>query len=111
MQYMLLIYEDETQYSDEKALGDMVEQHRALVGSLGDAFKGGSGLGLSSTATTIRTGASSTKTVHDGPFVEAREQLGGYYLIDVPDLDAALDIARRVPIRGEGSVEVRPLME
>lgn len=49
--------------------------------------------------------------VHDGPFAEAKEQLGGFYLIDVPDLDAALAIAREVPLIGDGSIEVRPLID
>jgi hypothetical protein len=48
--------------------------------------------------------------VHDGPFAETREHLGGYYLIDVPDLDDALAIAKRVPVVDGGKVEVRPLM-
>ncbi|MEZ5230424.1 MAG: YciI family protein [Acidimicrobiales bacterium] len=47
----------------------------------------------------------------DGPFAETKEQLGGYYIIDVPDLDAALDWAAKTPLTGYGSVEVRPIME
>jgi hypothetical protein len=110
MQYMLLIYEDERQFEDKSVLENITQKHMALVGEIGDAFKTGSGLQLTATATTVRTAADGAKSVHDGPFAETREQLGGYYLVDVPDLDAALAIARRIPIRGEGSVEVRPLL-
>jgi hypothetical protein len=109
MQYMLLIYEEESQFADEGVLGDMIAKHRAFVGELGDAFKSGSGLGGSDTATTVRTAAGGARSIHDGPFAEAREQLGGYYVVEVPDLDAALAIARRIPICSTGSVEVRPM--
>jgi hypothetical protein len=109
MQYMLLIYEDEAQFADEAVLADMIARHRAFVAELGDAFKSGSGLGATDTATTIRTAAGGAQTLHDGPFAETREQLGGYYVVEVPDLDAALAIARRLPICTSGSVEVRPI--
>ena len=52
--------------------------------------------------------AGGASTVIDGPFAESKEQLAGYYLIDVPDLDAALEWAKRMPL-GDGSVEVRPV--
>jgi hypothetical protein len=58
----------------------------------------------------VRT-AGGAQTLHDGPFAETHEQLGGYYLIDVPDLDAAIAWARRIPAPGNGSVEVRPIVE
>jgi hypothetical protein len=58
----------------------------------------------------VRT-ADGAQTLHDGPFAETKEQLGGYYLIDAPDLDAALGWARRIPMPGKGSVEVRPVVE
>lgn len=109
MQYMLLIYEDEAQYADEGVLADMIAKHRAFVGELGAAFKSGSGLGGSDTATLVRTGADGAKTIHDGPFAEAREQLGGYYVVEVPDLDTALAVARRIPLRAAGAIEVRPM--
>jgi hypothetical protein len=71
---------------------------------------GGDGLQGVETATTVVTGADGVQTLHDGPFAETREQLGGYYLIDVPDLDAALAWARRMPVVPGGKVEVRPVM-
>jgi hypothetical protein len=62
------------------------------------------------TATTVVTDAGGGQSLHDGPFAETREQLGGYYLVDVPDLDAALAWARRIPVVPGGKVEVRPVM-
>ncbi|HEX9534649.1 MAG TPA: YciI family protein [Stellaceae bacterium] len=47
---------------------------------------------------------------HDGPFAETKEQLGGYYLVDVPDLAAAIAIAKKLPLSPGGSVEIRPLL-
>lgn len=110
MQYLILIYEDESQYADKAELQNITEKHMALVGELGEAFKGGAGLERVTTATTVRTAENGTQSIHDGPFAETREQLGGYYLIDVPDLDAALAIAKRVPLRLSGAIEVRPLI-
>lgn len=116
MQYMLMIYEDETIYGPDKnnaVLQEMVAKHMAFARDLGPARVGGAGLAGAVTATTVRTQAGAqggAKTIHDGPFAEAREQLGGFYLIDVPDLDAALAIAKRVPITEGGAVEVRPLL-
>jgi hypothetical protein len=107
---MLMIYEDERQYENQELLAEMVARHRAFVGELGEVFKSGSGLGGSDSATIVRTGADGAKTIHDGPFAEAREQLGGYYVVDVADLDAALAIARRIPLRSTGAIEVRPMM-
>ncbi|WP_234402072.1 YciI family protein [Thermobifida halotolerans] len=64
------------------------------------------------TATAVRVGPTGERTVTDGPFAETREVLGGYYVIDVPDLDAALEWAARCPgARGGGSVVVRPVAE
>ena len=69
---------------------------------------GGAGLQPPSTATSVRL-SSPKHTIQDGPFIDSKEQLGGFYLIDVPDLDAALKWASRAPTPG-GVVEVRPLL-
>jgi hypothetical protein len=75
------------------------------------AHLGGEGLQPSATATTVKLSESGgDPVVTDGPFAETKEQLGGYYLIDVEDLDAALDWARKIPMPG-GAVEVRPVMD
>lgn len=113
MQYMILIYEPENAYAGEAGqalLTEIVARHMALAEDLSarGVMKDGSGLQDSSTATTIIT-QDGRQTLHDGPFAETREHLGGYYLIDVADLDEALAVARRVPVADGGKVEVRPL--
>lgn len=115
MQYMLLIYEPESAYAGEAGqalLSEIVAKHMALAQELQAAGvqKDGAGLQSSQTATTVTTNGG-VQSIHDGPFAESREELGGYYVIDVPDLDAALAIARRVPVADGGKVEVRPLIE
>jgi hypothetical protein len=115
MQYMLLIYEAESAYegpAGEAARKDIVTRHMALAGELRakGVMQAGSGLQSITTATTVLTDGGK-QTVHDGPFAETREHLGGYYLVDVPDLDAALAIAKRIPAVDGGKVEVRPLIQ
>ena len=64
------------------------------------------------TSTRVQVGGDGKKTVTDGPFAETREVLGGFYVIDVPDLDVALDWAAKCPgSRGGGSIDVRPVAE
>ena len=112
MQYMLMIYEDDSVYGSEagsEALARIVAEHRAFSAALGDRRLGGAGLKGSDTATTVRISGQS-RTLHDGPFAESKEQLGGFYIVDVPDLDAALEIARAIPMGQDGAVEVRPLI-
>ncbi|HEY0627295.1 MAG TPA: YciI family protein [Allosphingosinicella sp.] len=112
MQYMLLIYEDEAIFGDNKdnpALQEIVGKHMAFAQSLGDTLKGGAGLKPTAMATTVRT-SGGAQTIHDGPFAETKEQLGGYYLVDVPNLDAAMEIARKIPLAKDGSIEIRPLL-
>lgn len=116
VQYMLLIYENDSDaYADGmagQAWQEIVAAHGAFAQALAQAgvMRGGGGLKRSDTATTVRKTAGAY-TVHDGPFAETREQLGGYYLIDVPDLDQAIAWARKLPLSRDGSVEVRPLLE
>ena len=112
MKYALLIYEDENQYGPDKAgprLQEMVARHMAFTQELGAKRIGGAGLKASPTATTVHT-RSGKKTVHDGPFAEAREQLGGLYLVDVASLDDAIEIARRIPLAQDGAIEIRPVL-
>lgn len=115
MQYMILIYEPEGCYDGEggqQALQDIVAKHMALAGELRakGIQKDGAGLQGVETATTVATTAGGQQTVHDGPFAETREHLGGYYVIDVPNLDDAIAMARRVPVMDGGKVEIRPLI-
>jgi hypothetical protein len=113
MQYMLLVYEPERldQGAEGQAsLREVGGKHMALAKAMREAgvMKSGDGLQGVATATTVRT-TQAGQTLHDGPFAETREHLGGYYLIEVADLDEALAWAKQVPIRPGGSCEVRPV--
>jgi hypothetical protein len=112
MKYALLIYEDEAIYGPDKAgprIQEIVGKHMAFNQELGAKRIGGAGLKATATATTVRT-SSGKKTIHDGPFAEAKEQLGGFYLIEAADLDEAIAIAKNVPILRDGAIEIRPLL-
>lgn len=113
MQYMLIIATDSS--IAEPKPGE--EGFEEFIGAWGDFTRevmsagvlvDGAGLQPIDTATTVRHTPGSEPTIVDGPFAETKEQLGGYYRIDVPDLDAALEWARRIPIP-IGAVEVRPI--
>ncbi len=110
-QYLVLIYEDERGYAeaDAKVWGEVTQAHRDFMASNGAAMVGGNALEPSTTATSIRTSLAGEVTVTDGPFAETKEALGGYYLIEAADLDAAIAVAKQVPARF-GGVEVRPVM-
>ncbi|WP_421739354.1 YciI family protein [Caulobacter sp.] len=114
MQYALLIHEDETIYrQDGRAWTAIIAAHQAFAGELvaAGAMRGGAGLKTADTATTLRRSADGATHLHDGPFAESKEQLGGFYLIEAPDLDAALAWARKLPMAGAGSIEVRPVID
>lgn len=112
MQYLLVLYADESGWSNMTK----IEQERGVAAytAYGEALKAAGALkGLNrlqpiSTATTVRK-TNGKPQVLDGPYVDSKEQLGGYYLIDVPDLDAALSWAARCPTASHGVVEVRPI--
>jgi hypothetical protein len=110
-QYLALIYEEEAPYAnaDEATYTRVMQAHNEFGAKYQDAIKGGNALQPTTTATTIRTDASGTATVTDGPFLETKEALGGYYLIEADDLDRALEIAKAVPAFF-GCVELRPVM-
>lgn len=112
MQFMLMINEDESVYdgADGAALLDAtMAAHMKLAEDLAAAGVPFSGERLKSaaTATTIRWDKGAA-TLHDGPFAETHEELGGFYIIDVASLDEALAWARRIPVP-KGGVEVRPV--
>lgn len=115
MQYALLIYEPEAvSYADGEAgqaWQDILNAHNAFGGELAQAgaMRGGAGLKSTDTATTVRVSADG-RTVHDGPFAETREQLGGFYLVEADDLDGAIAWAKKLPIAGAGSIEIRPCL-
>ena len=111
MQYILLIYSDEKEIGKlaGEPMQEMFAAYFAYTKALKDAgvFIAGDALKDTRTATTVRVRDEATIT--DGPFAETTEQLGGYYLIDVEDLDAALAWAKKCPGARHGSVEVRPV--
>lgn len=114
MQYMLLIYsnpaleptygtpEFQTMMAGYFALNEQMKADGVMVA--GEALKG------IETATSLRIKSGKVETM-DGPFAETREHLGGYYIVNVPDLDAALKYAALIPAAHYGTVEVRPLMD
>jgi hypothetical protein len=110
-QYILLIYgPTEGGPSPEEMEAEMPRWYE-YTQALQDAgvMRGGEALQWVETATTVRV-RNGERLVSDGPFAETKEALGGYYVIDVADLDAALSWAERMPNIGYGSVEVRPVM-
>jgi hypothetical protein len=113
LKYILQIYPgaataEVERMSDEEA-NAVVGEYLVLGQSPG--VIGGGQLQPTETATTVRVQDGQT-LLTDGPFVEAKEHLGGYMLVEVDDLDAALEVAERVPAaRMGGAVEVRPLVE
>jgi hypothetical protein len=112
MQYLLMAYVDEAGWP--KMSKSEQEQGIAAYTAYGEALKtagvikGSNRLQPTSTATTVRN-SNGKSQVLDGPYVDSKEQLGGYFLIDVPNLDAALSWAARCPAVHHGAVEVRPV--
>ncbi|MFN8621176.1 MAG: YciI family protein [Chloroflexota bacterium] len=108
--YAILIYEDLNLYSTMSPEGwaALVDAHNAFVQqvfALGGSLAGGEALAATSTATTIKGG-----TVTDGPFLETKEALGGFYVVEARDLDHAIEIAKWCPA-SLGGVEVRPVVD
>jgi hypothetical protein len=112
MQYLLMIYSDEKTYAARSAddLKRGFEAYMAYTEALkkAGAFLGSNRLRPTDTATTVRVANGKTQVLN-GPYIETKEQLGGYYLIDAPDLDAALAWAARCPGAEHGIMEVRPV--
>lgn len=111
MKYMLLIYGDEnaaSQSEREACYCESTQLARDLQAR--GQFLGAAPLQPTTTATSVRM-REGKRLVTDGPFAETREQLGGFFMIDAPDLDAALAVAERIPMARKGVVEVRPVIE
>jgi hypothetical protein len=111
MKYMLLIYAEEDAWTEEERQ-ECYATSTALAHELNAAgkFLGASPLHPASTATCVRV-RNARPLITDGPFTEAREQLGGYFMVEARDLDEALAIAARIPGAAKGTVEVRPVIE
>lgn len=114
MRYMLLIYSNPTAWTSlspeesERLFGEYVAFTDRIRES-GEHVAGDPLQGLE-TATTVRVRDGKSATT-DGPFAETKEVLGGYYIVDVPDLDRALELAAQIPDARTGSIEVRPIQE
>ena len=113
MQYLALIYSapgSEPVYGTPE-FKTMMDGYFAFTAHLkeNNAFVSGDGLKPATTATTLRLRGGKVETM-DGPYAETKEHLGGYYLMEVPDLDTALKYAALIPTASFGSVELRPVM-
>jgi len=112
MQYLLLIYGNEAAMASatEADIGQMMAAYGAYSEAMVKAgvMTGGNRLRPSSAATTVRSSGGKTRVL-DGPYAETKEQLGGYFIIEAPDLDAALSWAERCPGAATGAIEVRPI--
>jgi hypothetical protein len=112
-QYMFMLFDDESWYDqvDEQSWRESMKLHvdfMAAVEAAGARITGSDALLRSNTATTVRNREGAEPLVTDGPFIETKEALGGYYVIDCKDLDQALELAKLCP---SGNIEVRPVME
>lgn len=114
MKYMLLIYNnaaEQPQYGTpefEAMMGGFFAANKKMVAD--GVLVDGESLQEPETATSVRVKNGKTETM-DGPFAETREYLGGYYVIDVPDLDAAITYAEMLPSAAFGTIEVRAMMD
>jgi len=114
MKYMLLIYSDQAEMASTPAavMGEWMAAYGAYSEAVSKAgvVVNANRLRPASAATTVRVRDGKTQVL-DGPYADTKEQLGGYYLIDAPDLDAAIAWAARCPGAGIGTMEVRPIWE
>jgi hypothetical protein len=111
MQYMLLIYSDEralTESERQQCYGESTRLAQALQAD--GQYRAAAPLQPTSTATSVRV-RGGKRLVTDGPFAETREQLGGYFLVEAKDLEEAIEIAARIPMVQQGTVEIRPVVE
>lgn len=112
MRYLVLLYADEStmpDYGTPEWDADLAA-HAAFGELAGDAVVGGEALEESSTTRTVRHDGSAVR-VTDGPFAETVEVLGGYYVLEAPTLDDAIELARHIPVVHQGTIEIRPLAD
>jgi len=112
MEYLLLIHSDEKamQASTPEQNGARLAAYGAYMKAMADAGVSKGGQRLHPTSNTVRVKNGKTQVLN-GPYAEVKEQLGGYFLIDAPDLDAAISWAARCPAAQHGAVEVRPIWQ
>jgi hypothetical protein len=114
MKYAILIYGDESGFADmpKEAIDANLQEWWGYEGQLQEAGVKLAGEALQPTATGKSVRAADGKTsVSDGPFAETKEQLGGFYVLDVKDEDEAIEWARKCPGARFGTIEVRPIQE
>jgi hypothetical protein len=113
--YLILIYGDEQQWDAMTAeqRKELEAAHAAFSAAAGSRILGGHELELASMATTLRTDGAGGVTTTDGPFLETKEAVGGYYLMEAADLDEVLALAARLPEvhAGHSGVEIRPIVD
>jgi hypothetical protein len=112
VKYLLLIADDPTASNGPDGDEAMMKEYMTFTQAIMESGElvGGERLNGVDTATSVRVRDGRT-TATDGPFAETKEHLGGYYLIDVADLDRALELAAKIPSARTGVVEVRPILE
>lgn len=108
MKYAILVYETEQDFANREQHMPAYNAYSAALSEAG-ILTGGAALHPGHTGSTVRL-KEGQRQVQDGPYADTKEQLGGFFLIDVPDLDSALDWAARCPAAGLCAVEVRPLL-
>ena len=110
MRYMMVIHHDDAALANapQQQLWAEYAAFNEALAKAGAGFGSGERLQPAATGTVVRTGGGRT-AVLDGPFADTREQFAGYYFIDVPDLDAAVEWAARCPSAKYGAIEIRPL--
>jgi hypothetical protein len=114
MRYLLLIYGDQSTY-DQMSEADQQADMQAWFNYTNEleaagVSQGGAALQPVSTATSVRR-ENGQPLITDGPFAETKEQLGGFYILEVPDVDAAIEWANKCPGVEYGTIELRPVME
>jgi hypothetical protein len=112
MKYTVLVYGDERkeQLLSEHEQQALLEKHAEFASQHDDAVIAAEALEPTTTARTLRLNGDSV-AVSDGPFAEAPLQLGGFYLIDAPDLDSAVTMVKQLPVGHHDAIEVRPVIE
>lgn len=111
--YLILLYDAESEWIgvQNENTERLMAGHREFGEKNAAAILGGQALQSVTTATTVRPDGAGGFNVTDGPFVETKEALGGFYLVEAPDLDAAIEMAKQVPVAAAtGGNEVRPIM-
>lgn len=113
MHYLALLYgvEDATADPTSPAFAADLERYERFSELAGDAIAGGEALHPSDSAITLRYGQDGHPVVTEGTFPEATEVIGGFFVLEADDLDAAIDLAKHIPAAEDGAVELRPLVD